>query len=58
MFDAVAPRYDIINRIMSLGMDMNWRYVLVSSLEVSLPLACVRDDGFGTGLMVMGIILM
>ncbi|GAB5365774.1 hypothetical protein AAMO2058_001087100 [Amorphochlora amoebiformis] len=34
MFDEVAPRYDLINRVMSLTMDQSWRLELVSSLEL------------------------
>lgn len=25
MFDAVAPRYDLVNRVMTLRMDVRWR---------------------------------
>eukprot|EP00968_Pinguiococcus_pyrenoidosus_P004983 scaffold323_cov232-Pinguiococcus_pyrenoidosus.AAC.2 len=29
MFDHIAPTYDLLNRVMSLGMDMSWRETLV-----------------------------
>ncbi|CAM9809382.1 unnamed protein product [Pylaiella littoralis] len=34
MFDSIAPRYDLINKVMSLGLDMKWRRLMVQSLEL------------------------
>ena len=35
MFDGVAARYDLLNRVMSFGTDRRWRRELVRQLEVS-----------------------
>jgi len=48
MFDAIAPRYDLVNRIMTFGMDVVWRRRAVASL--SLPAdSRVLDVACGTG---------
>ena len=48
MFDRIAPRYDLINRLMTLGLDSSWRRELVGALEVG-PGELVVDLGAGTG---------
>jgi demethylmenaquinone methyltransferase/2-methoxy-6-polyprenyl-1,4-benzoquinol methylase len=48
MFDAIAPRYDLLNRILSLGIDRRWRRLAVDSLELQ-PGARVLDHATGTG---------
>lgn len=35
MFDAIASRYDLLNRIISLGIDQSWRRHTVRSLQLS-----------------------
>jgi demethylmenaquinone methyltransferase / 2-methoxy-6-polyprenyl-1,4-benzoquinol methylase len=48
MFDRIAPRYDLVNRIMTMGMDVGWRRRAVAAL--SLPEgARVADLACGTG---------
>lgn len=32
MFDGIARRYDLLNRVMSLGLDLRWRRALVDAL--------------------------
>jgi demethylmenaquinone methyltransferase/2-methoxy-6-polyprenyl-1,4-benzoquinol methylase len=48
MFDRVAPAYDRMNRVISLGLDRRWRRRAVASLELP-PGASVLDLGCGTG---------
>ncbi len=48
MFDAIAGRYDLVNRVMTLGMDVGWRRRAVR--ELRLPgRALVFDLACGTG---------
>jgi demethylmenaquinone methyltransferase/2-methoxy-6-polyprenyl-1,4-benzoquinol methylase len=49
MFDAIAPGYDLTNRVISLGLDVRWRRRTVKSLglpagSVVLDLACGTGD--------------
>lgn len=48
MFDAIAPRYDLVNRIMTFRMDVRWRRHTVRSLGLR-PDATVVDLACGTG---------
>lgn len=47
MFDAIAPRYDLLNRVLSAGLDRRWRDKAVDALELS-PGARVLDVCTGT----------
>lgn len=48
MFDTIAPRYDLVNRIMTFRMDVGWRRKAVASLGLS-PRSVVLDLAAGTG---------
>jgi demethylmenaquinone methyltransferase/2-methoxy-6-polyprenyl-1,4-benzoquinol methylase len=49
MFDRIAPRYDLLNRALTLRMDVHWRQVAVNALGLHegarvLDLACGTGD--------------
>ena len=48
MFDAIAPRYDLVNRIMTLGLDTGWRRRAVKELGLAAG-STVLDVACGTG---------
>ena len=48
MFDAIAPRYDLVNRIMTFRMDVGWRRRTVRRLGLA-PGSTVVDLACGTG---------
>jgi demethylmenaquinone methyltransferase/2-methoxy-6-polyprenyl-1,4-benzoquinol methylase len=35
MFDAIAPRYDLLNHLLSAGIDRRWRRLAIASLALS-----------------------
>jgi demethylmenaquinone methyltransferase/2-methoxy-6-polyprenyl-1,4-benzoquinol methylase len=48
MFDAIAPRYDLVNRVMTFRLDTRWRRRAVRDLAL-LPGSLVLDLASGTG---------
>jgi demethylmenaquinone methyltransferase/2-methoxy-6-polyprenyl-1,4-benzoquinol methylase len=49
MFDSIAGRYDLVNRVMTFGLDVGWRRRAVASLQLPggslvLDLACGTGD--------------
>lgn len=48
MFDVIAPRYDLVNRVMTFRMDVGWRRRSVSALGLT-PGSTVVDLACGTG---------
>ena len=48
MFDAIAPRYDLVNRIMTFRLDVHWRRRAVKLLTLP-PRSTVIDLASGTG---------
>lgn len=67
MFDRIAPRYDFLNRLLSLRQDVYWRKTTVAALDLSpgshvLDVACGTADvgievkrQFGDQVKVVGI---
>jgi demethylmenaquinone methyltransferase/2-methoxy-6-polyprenyl-1,4-benzoquinol methylase len=48
MFDSIAPRYDLINLLLTFGLDARWRRRAIAMLQLS-PGSVVLDIGCGTG---------
>lgn len=48
MFDAIAPRYDLVNRVMTFRLDTRWRRRAVRDLALQ-PGSLVLDLASGTG---------
>ena len=48
MFDAIAPRYDLVNRVMTFRLDVRWRRRAVAALDLP-PGSLVLDLAAGTG---------
>jgi demethylmenaquinone methyltransferase/2-methoxy-6-polyprenyl-1,4-benzoquinol methylase len=48
MFDTIAPRYDLVNRVMTFRMDVGWRKRTVRDLRLG-PGSVVADLACGTG---------
>src|SRR5215204_4518250 len=48
MFDAIAPRYDLVNRIMTFRLDVRWRRKAVALLHLARG-STVLDLAGGTG---------
>ncbi|HWL42664.1 MAG TPA: ubiquinone/menaquinone biosynthesis methyltransferase [Ilumatobacter sp.] len=48
MFDTIAPRYDLVNRVMTFRLDVRWRRKAVRTLGLA-PAARVLDLAAGTG---------
>jgi demethylmenaquinone methyltransferase/2-methoxy-6-polyprenyl-1,4-benzoquinol methylase len=54
MFDAIAPRYDLLNRVISLGLDQRWRRRTVAALALPAR-GMALDLATGTGDLAMMI---
>ena len=48
MFDRIAARYDLLNRVLSFGTDLSWRRQAIARARIG-PGMTVLDVGAGTG---------
>jgi len=55
MFDAIAPRYDFLNRLLSLRQDVYWRRTMITALNLP-DNSAVLDVACGTGDVVFEIL--
>lgn len=55
MFDNIAPRYDLLNRVLSMGIDKGWRRRAIRALAERQP-KMVLDMATGTGDLAIEII--
>ncbi len=55
MFDAIAPRYDFLNRLLSLRQDVYWRRTMITALDLP-DNAAVLDVACGTGDVMIEIL--
>src|SRR5690348_1677413 len=57
MFAAVAPRYDLLNHLLSVGFDIRWRRATVRALKPVLtqPSSVVADLCCGTGDLALAL---
>ena len=52
MFDGIAKRYDLLNRLMSFGIDRGWRRALVGAMPAEGP---ILDLATGTADVALAI---
>lgn len=55
MFDHIAPRYDLLNRVLSMGIDKGWRRRAIRVLAETNP-KLVLDVATGTGDLAIEIV--
>lgn len=55
MFDAISPKYDLLNRLLSLRQDVYWRRAMVSAMQIP-DKGVVLDAACGTGDVALEIV--
>ncbi|HVL48083.1 MAG TPA: ubiquinone/menaquinone biosynthesis methyltransferase [Candidatus Thermoplasmatota archaeon] len=54
-FDAIAPRYDLLNRVMSMSLDRSWRRAAAALVEPRAD-GTYLDVGCGTGDLALAVL--
>jgi len=54
MFDRIAPRYDLLNRLMSLGLDRRWRQAAAAAADLAIG-GSALDLCTGTGELALDL---
>lgn len=54
MFDNIAPKYDLLNHVLSMKIDVTWRNKLVKWLKIDSPNR-ILDVATGTGDLALTI---
>lgn len=57
MFDRIADRYDLVNRVLSLGIDQRWRRRAVAAVSGGAPGAAARFLDVATGTADLAIMI-
>jgi len=55
MFDGISPRYDLLNRLLSLGIDVGWRRVALKMLRRRLSQGKILDVATGTADLALAL---
>ncbi len=55
IFDQIAPHYDLLNRVLSVGIDRQWRRIAAGFLPKDRPLR-ILDLATGTGDLIIAMI--
>lgn len=55
MFDQIAPRYDLLNHLLSLGRDIAWRRRAARRVAALAPPGPVLDAATGTGDLLLAL---
>lgn len=48
MFDNISPKYDLLNRVLSMGIDIQWRKDVIKMIQAAQP-KTILDIATGTG---------
>jgi len=55
VFNEIAPTYDLVNSILSMGIDKHWRHQVIHKVPQNTPLS-ILDIATGTGEQILSIL--